>query len=155
MKVLTHRKCRGCGIVKPVGDFYTYASTGKLKPICKSCDKARIDKAAEMLKDPDVLHTYFKYNKNGYLTNKIYRKRCKKGARSAMKKLSKDGHKLVTFFGRTTSESRIIWTMHHGPVPENYYIYHKNEILTDNRIENLYLKPRGEIESEMFYTEIP
>lgn len=32
---------------------------------------------------------------------------------------------------------RAIWEAHNGPIPEGFHIHHRNEIKTDNRIENL------------------
>src|SRR5580658_7046011 len=38
-----------------------------------------------------------------------------------------------------TFEHRRIWRKYHGPVPQGFFIHHKNEDKTDNRIENLEL----------------
>jgi len=48
----------------------------------------------------------------------------------------KDGYIVVTFNGKKIRASRLIWYMHHGYMPEQH-IDHINNLITDNRIENL------------------
>ena len=36
-------------------------------------------------------------------------------------------------------EHRLIWSWHHGPIPEGMVVDHVNDCKTDNRIENLQL----------------
>ena len=45
---------------------------------------------------------------------------------------------------RKVLEHRIIWEMHHGPIPDGLWIDHINRIRDDNRIENLRLCDKAE-----------
>jgi hypothetical protein len=47
------------------------------------------------------------------------------------------GHLRLKYKGRSYSIHRIVWIMHHGPIPTDLEIDHINRIRTDNRIENL------------------
>lgn len=38
-------------------------------------------------------------------------------------------------------EHRVVWMLHNGPLPDGAVVHHRNEIKTDNRIENLIAEP--------------
>lgn len=48
------------------------------------------------------------------------------------KVLRDDNRKIV-------KEHRLVWENYHGAIPKGYVVHHKNEIKTDNRINNLEL----------------
>lgn len=49
----------------------------------------------------------------------------------------KKGYIRIGVLGRYRSAARIIWEMHHGPIPVGLHIDHINGIKDDDRIENL------------------
>lgn len=49
------------------------------------------------------------------------------------------GYLQLCYKGRRTQVHRVIYMMHHGPIPEGMYVDHINGDRTDNRIENLRL----------------
>ena len=49
------------------------------------------------------------------------------------------GYRVFTIDGKQYKEHRVIWEMHHGPIPKGMQIDHINRIKDDNRIENLRL----------------
>jgi len=53
-------------------------------------------------------------------------------------------YKLINGKKRTVDVSRVVWILHHGPIPPGMFIDHKNRIPMDNRIENLRLATREE-----------
>ena len=54
------------------------------------------------------------------------------------------GYVYIRFMGKLRQAHRIIWEMHHGPIPEGMEIDHINHVTDDNRIENLRLVTRKE-----------
>lgn len=50
---------------------------------------------------------------------------------------TKDGYRLVRVSGISTFSHRIIWEMHHGPIPDGMQVDHKDGNKNDSRIENL------------------
>jgi len=53
--------------------------------------------------------------------------------------LNEDGYERIKFKHKSYYTNRLIWIMHHGDIPEGYYVDHINNIRNDNRIENLQL----------------
>ena len=49
----------------------------------------------------------------------------------------RDGYRHVKVDGKQILVHRIIYEMHHGPIPEGMQIDHSNGVRDDNRIENL------------------
>jgi len=69
-------------------------------------------------------------------------RRAKVGDRAGCFK--KDGYRRVQVYGKRILEHRVIYEMHHGPIPEGMEIDHINGIRDDNRIENLRVVTRTE-----------
>ena len=87
---------------------------------------------------PEEVFSYFKISPD---TGKIYTYKKDNqlkevGAKNGRKKKSKIR---VTFKTTTYLRSHLIWQMVNGKVPTGKQIFHKNGVLTDDRISNLYL----------------
>lgn len=41
--------------------------------------------------------------------------------------------------GGLIAEHRVVWARHHGPIPPDFQVHHRNGVRDDNRIENLEL----------------
>jgi hypothetical protein len=54
------------------------------------------------------------------------------------------GYRSVSVNGKRTQAHRVVYEMHHGPIPEGLFIDHINVDGLDNRIENLRLATRTE-----------
>src|SRR3989304_2520959 len=50
-------------------------------------------------------------------------------------------------------EHRVVWEQKHGPIPKGHFIHHKNEIKTDNRLENLALCSSNSEHLKKFHRE--
>ena len=58
--------------------------------------------------------------------------------------LNRWGYREVCVEGRYYGVHRIVWEMHHGPIPDGMKVDHKSKEKRDNRIENLRLATRQE-----------
>jgi HNH endonuclease len=56
--------------------------------------------------------------------------------------LTGDGYRQIPVNGKRVYEHRHVWEQHHGPIPKDHDIHHRNGDRTDNRIENLECVPR-------------
>ena len=79
------------------------------------------------------------------------------GARRPASKLNWAGYKywhLKTERGWVhVFEHRLVWQDFFGPIPDGSFIYHKNGIKTDNRIENLELIPSNSLHHRLYHHE--
>ena len=57
--------------------------------------------------------------------------------------LESNGYVRIRFKGHAYLAHRIIWTLHHGPIPVGHTVDHINRIRSDNRIKNLRLAATG------------
>lgn len=57
--------------------------------------------------------------------------------------LGEDGYRKVRYKRKGIREHRIIYEMHHGPIPNGMEIDHINGIRDDNRVENLRAIPHS------------
>jgi hypothetical protein len=97
----------------------------------------------------------FSYNSDGSLTWKVRPEThfpTKKGAvafnsiypgKIAGSKIA-DGYILIGIKGRMVRAHRIVYEMHHGPIPAKMDIDHINGIRSDNRIDNLRIATRSQ-----------
>lgn len=67
-----------------------------------------------------------------------------RGGRVAGSPHPKYGYWLVRYPGGRIRRSRLVWEMHHGPIPEGLEVDHINQQRDDDRIENLRLLTRSE-----------
>lgn len=82
----------------------------------------------------EVLNVYFEY-RDGFLYAKAPRVRVPVGKKFQTK--NNCGYVQLGFASTVTLAHRIIWIMHHGPIPDGHEIDHVNKIRDDNRIKNL------------------
>ena len=80
---------------------------------------------------PSDLFTY----EDGRLYWAVSRGGVKVGQRAGS--VCKDGYRRVRVNGKRPMEHRVIYEMHHGPIPKGFEIDHINGDRSDNRIENL------------------
>ena len=76
-----------------------------------------------------------------YVEGKLYWKEARGKAKAGKEAGSSGGggYLQICYKGRRTQIHRIVYMMHHGPIPDGMYIDHINGDRTDNRIENLRL----------------
>lgn len=60
-----------------------------------------------------------------------------------------EGYLTTTIYDPETKQKypirqhRLIWEIYYGPIPKGHHVHHRNEIRTDNRLENLELLSAG------------
>ena len=82
-------------------------------------------------------HDVFEYREGGLYWRISLRNGVSAGSRVGH--LNEHGYLMVKFKGKLCRQHRVIWEMHHGPIPDDLTIDHINGVKDDNRIENLRL----------------
>lgn len=98
-------------------------------------------------KDPEqsLLLALFEY-RSGMLFCKVIRSQKKAGDRAGY--LDKNtGYRVIGIEGKLYVEHRLIWIMHHGPIPDGFLIDHKDTLRANNEISNLRLATESQNKS--------
>ena len=78
--------------------------------------------------EKEFLQRYFEY-KDGQLICKY--------TGSVVGSSNTNGYYVIRFFGKTTLVHRLIWSIHHGPIPNGLVLDHIDRNIKNNKIENL------------------
>jgi hypothetical protein len=88
-----------------------------------------------MLTQKRLLELFHYEPETGFLYAKEPRRRCRPGNRIGTP--NSHGYLQARVFFTTYPIHRLIWVMHHGPIPSGYFIDHVDRNKTNNRIDNL------------------